>query len=115
MDERPDYDKKIAELAGEIAALRTIVTSLVRELPERGMYHVSHGIREHLRELSETVRDTQNDSWREYEAAAHNLAAPIEDAINDMWIDELAEGHRIRTVQPYPINPRDQVDPERGF
>ncbi len=113
-DEKPDYERTIVQLAGEVAALREIVASIIINLPERAMHNVAAGIRGHLCDLDHQVRETQNDNWRDYAAAAHNLAAPLEDAIS-MWIDDLIEGSRLRTIQPYPIDPIDQVDRQRGY
>jgi len=80
-EERPDYETTVIMLAGEVAALRKLVASLLLCQSAADSRWIASQAREFTKDLEEQVRVTQNDNWRDYAASAWNLIDPI---IQDM-------------------------------
>lgn len=92
----PDY------LAGEIHALRSLLSQLLSQMPEAAVYLARNLCRNTIAGADHLVRETQTDGARDFAAGVWAVMAPVRDNAG-VWMAKRAEGSQLATIQPAPI------------
>lgn len=103
MDEKADYEKSLAKLAGEVAALRTLVDLMVHQMPDAVLYMAAYRSRALIEKSAERVRQSQDDRARDFSEGVWNILAPLRDGVDD-WVASRKAGERLTTIQAYPMD-----------
>ncbi|EHK56839.1 hypothetical protein [Allomesorhizobium alhagi] len=101
-----------AYLAGRLQALEALLLAACSELPERAMHHIARAA-DDIRREAEANRE-RSDIWRDRADGMWEVAVQLDEALS-CQIEELGEGARVRTVQPAPIHPDEQLFPDKGW
>lgn len=102
-----DPDPRIAHMAAEIHSLRRLVESIIEELPERAIKHIS-GALDWSVSTARTQADLRDtDPSRDFADRLYEIGGEIREHCVEAE-RAVAEGERIRTVQPAPIRLEDE-------
>lgn len=105
-DEHDVYDPnpRIAHMAAEILALRQLVEAILEELPERALQHVSKSLDWSVETSRRIAEEKDTDPARDLAARVYEIRGEVAEFCHEA-ARNLADGARIRTIQPAPIDP----------
>lgn len=109
-----DPNPKIAHMAAEILALRQLVEAILEELPERALLHVSKSLDWRVDASRRSADEKDTDPARDLADRVYEIRSEIAEFCNEA-AHNLADGARIRTIQPAPVDPKNAWPDEASW
>lgn len=113
-EELEELYKKIAALEARIEMLQYLLECAVCELPERAMLHVQDAALGEPGRAEKEARLRDRDDLRNRAAEFYDIGVSMANTV-EQRLGDISSGGIVRTVQPYPIDPKLMRFPDLGY